>query len=253
MSFRPVFLGLVLIATGLAGCGSPDRPDPVKTAFAIATLPITLPIVARKNWESAHPLPTLRPYPGDDVPLFRGVGKTPDILQADADFIAAVGKQGYSRHEGSRIAAQRGWQALNTPDYTLAAKSFNEAWLLDPKNGDAVYGFGMVAAYRDKNSALAEDYFRQSIAIMGEWGCARVEYGKLLLNENRVAEAIPLLRAAADGRCKQADARSLLVIALDTTGDKASVCRESLDLKDWSDKTLLAEARRRASGCPKLQ
>ncbi len=75
-------------------------------------------------------------YPPNELPMFGGVTKNAAMIQADNDFIATVLAKGVTRAQGSDKMVVLGWQYFFQHDYTTAMKRFNQAWLLDPDNGD---------------------------------------------------------------------------------------------------------------------
>ena len=252
------WLRLAPVLAGLTGCMNTGG-DPVKEfAAALIVAPIAVPMLAANGWHEPGylpPLPMARSYPGDDVPLYRGVDKTPDMLKADQDFIASVKQLGWSRAKGSEVSWRHGWIALQAGDYTTAARRMNQAWLLDPSNANTFDALGVIAYRRDHDAARAEELFRQSLAAREPGHCANTEWGRMLLAEERPAEAVAHLRLGTDESCRSLEARKMLIIALDAAGDKRSACAEAKRYKfgQYGIDTLSKEAIRRTADCAALQ
>ncbi|MDD2776229.1 MAG: hypothetical protein PHU06_09755 [Gallionella sp.] len=70
-----------------------------------------------------------------------------------------------SREEASKNVAKFGWNYFHKGDYSTAMKRFNQAWLLNPNNYAAFWGFGLLLSQQDK---FAESiiYFEKSISLV---------------------------------------------------------------------------------------
>jgi tetratricopeptide (TPR) repeat protein len=77
-------------------------------------------------------------------PEYGRQAKTKEEIKADDSFIETVTKLGYSRKEGSNQMASKGWNFLRQGDFGSAMKRFNQAWLLDSTNSNALWGFGTI-------------------------------------------------------------------------------------------------------------
>jgi hypothetical protein len=96
-------------------------------------------------------------YPFNEQPMFGGQPKTPEMLAADQQFFAATAKFGYTPAQGSDKSVQLGWQYFfQKHDVPTAMKRFNQAWLLDPDNGDAFHGFAVLVMSRDHDATQAD-------------------------------------------------------------------------------------------------
>ncbi|MCL5269481.1 MAG: hypothetical protein M1457_02755 [bacterium] len=128
-----VWLAVVaVVGTGLAGCSKPKGPGgrhgggPHPAAMATPNIQVAL------------------------LPMYGGVERTAREKEADARFIAEVIRQAGSREEGSRRIAAIGWANCRRNDFAGAILRFNQAWLLDPKNPQAYWGFGAVLQHESK-------------------------------------------------------------------------------------------------------
>jgi Tfp pilus assembly protein PilF len=163
--------------------------------------------------------------------MYGGIVKTPAMIAADEQIIEANAKQGYTRVQGSDIAVVLGWRYYDKNDYATAMKRFNQAWLLDPDNGDAFEGFAGVVGTRDKDSKNAEDFFKQALAKPRHRPVVLSDYALFLLRQNRLGEAIPILEQAVMIEGMTPDAQALLAMAYEATGNMAA-CAAAAKVKD---------------------
>lgn len=80
------------------------------------------------------------------VPMFGGIEKTAAQVAADESLIKDVVKAVGSKDKGSEAFVKKGWEAFfEKRDPATAMMRFNQAWLLNPKNPDVLWGFGVVS------------------------------------------------------------------------------------------------------------
>lgn len=80
------------------------------------------------------------------LPKYGQVQKNEAQRKADAEFLAGMDKHFKGdRKKASLEAAARGWTALRQNNMEEAMRRFNQAWLLDAGNAQAVWGMGAVA------------------------------------------------------------------------------------------------------------
>ena len=86
----------------------------------------------------------------DQEPMYGGMDRqsVPLLREADEDFITKVTKEYGSREKASLLWVNQGLKWYRMDNYAMAMKRFNQAWLLDPKNPLAFYGFAIV--YHDE-------------------------------------------------------------------------------------------------------
>ncbi|MBE2179050.1 MAG: hypothetical protein IAE97_01065 [Chthoniobacterales bacterium] len=65
----------------------------------------------------------------------------------------------------SRAASELGWKHLAKGDLSTAMKRFNQAWMLDRKNPEAFWGFGIVMGRRAAGSDTEEN-LEESIRLL---------------------------------------------------------------------------------------
>jgi len=114
----------------------------MKYIVFIAVLIISVPAFAQQmsyaDWKKeAETQINLRPEYGN-------VAKTKDQLEEDRKFIETVLKQDTTLRKGSEHLVNLGFTYLYNGDLETAMKRFNQAWLLDPKNENAYWGYATV-------------------------------------------------------------------------------------------------------------
>lgn len=77
-------------------------------------------------------------------PEYGNMPKSKDEIKADNDFIETITKLGYSKQEGSKQLATKGWDFLRQGNYENAMLRFNQSWLLNNTNVNALWGFGTI-------------------------------------------------------------------------------------------------------------
>lgn len=81
------------------------------------------------------------------LPKYGGLPKTDWQKAADAKFLAATDEEYHGdRSKASMDTAARGWQYLRGGDFEDAMRRFNQAWLLNNRNGIALWGMAAVEA-----------------------------------------------------------------------------------------------------------
>lgn len=118
-----------------------------------------------------------------DIDLLPKYGAQPknDVQKAaDEKFLASI--DGYykgNRKKAAQDVATRGWQFLRQGNAPDAMRRFNQAWLLDSSNGNALWGMAAFEAGSGKlNESLA--LFTEADRIIGDDIDFSVDYAKLL-------------------------------------------------------------------------
>jgi len=167
---------------------------------------------------SADPLPT------NQLPMYGGRAKTEAMKSADADFIASMEKQGLSRAEGARQMLKLGWTAWAKRDMATAMARFNQAWLLDPENGNVYHGFALVGAVRGDAPSDVEPLFRLATSKRRVDAEAFVDYGYFLASESRLDASLLQLNKALEVSATARNARSNIAFVYYLKNDFASSC-----------------------------
>lgn len=77
-------------------------------------------------------------------PEYGNVIKNAGEVEADKKFIETVLKQDTTRRKGSEQLVELGFNYLYRGDIETAMRRFNQAWLVDPKNENAYWGYAVV-------------------------------------------------------------------------------------------------------------
>ena len=77
-------------------------------------------------------------------PMYGGVEKLPNEIDADKEFIQGVVKFCGSRDSAAKLLAPRAWHYYYKKDFNTAMKRFNQVWLLDSTNYNSYWGFALL-------------------------------------------------------------------------------------------------------------
>jgi Tfp pilus assembly protein PilF len=167
----------------------------------IAALVATL-LVCLATHASAQPM--------DQLPMYGGVDRTADssLKAADEKLIADTTKHYGSREKASQAFVGNGFVYYNRDDLVVAMRRFNQAWLLDPHNPEAYWGFGAVLHDKGKNcEAMLQ--FQKALS-----------FGRYIEGMNPDAARITTL-CALDDKTLSAEARDKLVATADALYEEA--------------------------------
>ena len=90
------------------------------------------------------------------IPKYGLQPKSESEKAADSQFIARMEKHfDGDRVKAAQAVAKRGWDFFRDGDISTAIKRFNQAWLLDPKNVQALWGMGAISSGSDLKTALS--------------------------------------------------------------------------------------------------
>jgi tetratricopeptide (TPR) repeat protein len=150
-------------------------------------------------------LAPLRPATGqssstDTLPMFGQpqIARPENLKKADESFIRDATFRYQTRQAASSAFATQGWTALRSGQSDLAMQRFNQAWLLNPKNYSAFWGFGAVLSRRGKLTEALEhletarqliDDPTQRVALLGDLGTVHSEYAARLPKERELERA----------------------------------------------------------------
>ena len=101
-------------------------------------------------------------FPANELPMYGHLQKTGHQQQADKEYIKTMTKDGRSPEAAADYVARVGWSAFNQGDRSLAIKRFNQAWLLNPKNQFALWGFAAICMDRGQVEEAVR-YYRMAI------------------------------------------------------------------------------------------
>jgi Tfp pilus assembly protein PilF len=171
----------------------------------------------------------------NEVPMYGGIVKTEEMKKADDAFVTKMQQAGYSRENGAKVLVQKGWAAFDKGDLNGAVRRFNQAWLLDPENGDIYHGFAVVVHRRDNALSEAEKYFRTALSKSRVHVNAYVDYGRFLWLQTRYDESLVQLNKAIKISPKAYNAYSNISFVYYKKGDFPQACKWAKDAKANND------------------
>lgn len=91
------------------------------------------------------------------MPKYGGVEKVNNWEDDDATFIRTILKVDKTNEKASARLVQLGFSYLGKGDFNTAMHRFNQAWVLNPKNEDIFWGFGVLYyCFNDFDNALKQ-------------------------------------------------------------------------------------------------
>lgn len=106
--------------------------------------------------------PACGDYPINELPMYGHIQKSAKQKRADERYIKQMTEGGRSREAAADYAARVGWNMFYKGDCSTAIKRFNQAWLLDPKNQLALWGFAVISRDRGQIEEAIR-YYRMAI------------------------------------------------------------------------------------------
>lgn len=165
------------------------------------------------------------PVPSNEAPFFNFAVKTENERVNDAHFVAGVLQLVPDRAKAAREASERGWQFVKNDDFATAAKRFNQAFLLDPKDSALYHGFAAVVASRFRDFAYADELYEIAGRMNAPSKILEADRARVLLMAGRPADAKPLLERAVRDNPESAIPKSNLAWATYQLGEAAEACR----------------------------
>lgn len=84
------------------------------------------------------------------------------LARATEVAIAALQEQIRQQQDAAQVAAKNAWNIFYSGDKATAIRRFNQAWLLDPRNQLALWGFAVTCVDRGQHEEAAH-YYRMAI------------------------------------------------------------------------------------------
>jgi len=142
-----------------------------------------------------------------------------DLVKADEQRLQAAIDRGYSRDQVFNAAIQGGWEAFRAGEPGIAIRRFNQAWLLDPDNGNVYWGFAVAIESRDGNLERAAGFLARARKLMPDDAELMVDSARLLGRMSKISESIDLYRKALARKPDIASADRGLAISYARMGD----------------------------------
>jgi tetratricopeptide (TPR) repeat protein len=146
------------------------------------------------RWATAQSDPT------EKLPMYGqpGMARPDNLKKNDESFIRDATFRFGNRQAGSRALAEQGWVSVRKGMFDVAMRRFNEAWLLNPKNYQAFWGFGAVLSEQGKLAEAIEqletardlvDDPKQRVALLSDLGAVHSAYGARLPADKQLDRA----------------------------------------------------------------
>lgn len=114
------------------------------------------------------------------LPKYGSLPKSDEQKAADSNFISAMDEQYQGdRNKASHQVVARGWQYLKQGDLPDAMRRFNQAWLLNNGNGDALWGMAAIQASSGKSDESLK-LFAEAEKFVGRDVNFSVDYAKAI-------------------------------------------------------------------------
>ena len=118
--------------------------------FAVAKLlnldPSALPDSALMDLKKARA--GNRKYQKNEVPMLGEKRLSQSLKEANLQFTEEMTRNGRSPEDGAKYAVSTGWNSYAMGDPSTAIMRFNQAWLLDENNREALWGFAVISLMR---------------------------------------------------------------------------------------------------------
>ena len=147
---------------------------------------------------------------------------------ADEQFIRRAVEIAGSREEGARKSIELGWKYFNDGDLRTAMNRFNQAYLLDPAQGESYAGMAVIVLLRDRRAEEAENLFRRAVESPVPTPATYMNYGRFLIERERYDEAADQLGAGLALSSDEYVLRFLRAGALEKLGMQEESSRELL-------------------------
>lgn len=153
------------------------------------------------------------------------------MLAADKEFVAAVSRnQNGDLKAGAKFSVAQGWDAFDKGDLNVAIRRFNQAWLLDPENGEIYYGFALVTHLRGEGLAETERWLTKAESLMPGNVDLLSDYGQVLEDNRDPARARTYLEKALAIDPNDLDAHAGMVRVLTQLGDAAGAQKHQAEV-----------------------
>ncbi len=172
--------------------------------------------------------------PSNLLPMYGNAEKPEAWKKADQDLIQAALDAGYSRESAAIKAVRRGWEFFAAGTHDDAMRRFNQAWLLDPNNGDAYHGFAVLTAVRNGSAVEVEMFFNMAIS-RDVGGLPYVDFGWFLITQQRYEEAKQRLNEAMDREEKVRNARANMSFLYYRIQDYSKACDWAISARENGD------------------
>lgn len=156
-----------------------------------------------------------------ELPLWAELTKTPKMYAADKAFVEEVGRiHNGDLKKGATYSVRQGWDAFGKSNYDIAIRRFNQAWLLDPENGEIYWGFALVSFLRSEPLTETERWFTEAERFIKNDAGLLTDHGRVLDERGEPTRAKPYFENALIIDPNDREAHVGMVQVLTKLGDK---------------------------------
>lgn len=98
-------------------------------------------------------------------PMMGGGQRSEQELREDQRFIELAVKGSGSRELAALQLTQMGWDAYRAQNFKLALSRFNQAWLIDPNNGESYWAFGLMNGLEERTNETI-DLLKKAVELV---------------------------------------------------------------------------------------
>lgn len=139
------------------------------------------------------------PAPPNAQPFYGFIKKSAEQKSTDEAFVKKVVEMIGDRQKASIASVKAGFKAVNSKDCNKAMARFNQAFLLDRKNGPLYFGYAICVLQAYKDPAYAQELLRVYYEIDPSPKFQALElYGMMLFRSRKFSEAVPVFTKARD-------------------------------------------------------
>lgn len=169
------------------------------------------------------------------LPMYGGKEKTQAMKDADAFFIHWIEKKGMTRQQGAEKSIDLGWAHFSRGELDTAMKRFNQAWLLDPENGNSYRGFAIITLERGGKPAEVEKLFQLALSKSRVQPEVFVDYGRFLWEQKQYDQSLSYLNTALQRSPEVLEARANISFVYYLKGDFGKACQWAKAAKQKGD------------------
>ncbi|MFH1793576.1 MAG: tetratricopeptide repeat protein [Pseudomonadota bacterium] len=167
-----------------------------------------------------------------ELPLWEELTKTQKMLDADRAFVEAMrGVHKGDLKEGARYSVLQGWDAFGKGNMDIAIRRFNQAWLLDPENGEIYWGFAVATHVRGDGLEQSERWFGEAERLIPADAELRNDHGQALEENGEPGRARTYFEKALAIDPDNVLAHAGMARVLTQLGDKAGADRHAAEAK----------------------
>ena len=155
-------------------------------------------------------------------PLFKGLDKTQDVLDADAEFVAdALKNHGNDPVRAAERWIDFGWEAINAVDGEAAVRRLNQAFLIRPDAPGIRYGLMIATHVRGDPPEVTDELYELAVGVMSEDDVhiAHMDYAMIVAERGELEQAITIVRREADTESPDIGSLEFLARLCNATGD----------------------------------